>query len=155
MGAPALAGKGVGGESASTPDSVGGVLGRPGGAIPLGRRLPAGSSSPPGGVDGRAVLPLSGLAPGGVCLATRVAPGAGALLPHRFTLACAAYAAIGGLFSVALSCRSARLGVTPHPALWGPAVPPASRAGTRPPGRLPTTGIGPPPRHPADGPRPV
>jgi hypothetical protein len=57
-------------------------------AIPLGRRLPAGSSGLPGGVCGRAVLPLSGLAPGGVCRAARVAPGAGALLPHRFTLAC-------------------------------------------------------------------
>ena len=58
-------------------------------AIPLGRRLPAGSSGLPGGVYGRAVLPLRGLAPGGVCRATRVAPGAGALLPHRFTLTCA------------------------------------------------------------------
>ena len=58
-------------------------------AIPLGRRLPAGSSGLPGGVYGRAVLPLSGLAPGGVCRAARVAPGAGALLPHRFTLTCA------------------------------------------------------------------
>src|SRR5439155_20578270 len=38
---------------------------------------------------GRAVLPTLGLAPGGVCRAVRVAPGAGALLPHRFTLACA------------------------------------------------------------------
>jgi hypothetical protein len=33
--------------------------------------------------------PTFGLAPGGVCRATRVTPGAGALLPHRFTLACA------------------------------------------------------------------
>ena len=38
---------------------------------------------------GRAALPTLGLAPGGVCRAVRVAPGAGALLPHRFTLACA------------------------------------------------------------------
>ena len=38
---------------------------------------------------GRAVLPLSGLAPGGVYRAARVTPGAGALLPHRCTLACA------------------------------------------------------------------
>src|SRR2546423_11954134 len=63
--------------------------GPPVAAIPLGRRLPAGSSGLPGGVYGRAVLPLRGLAPGGVCRATRVAPGAGALLPHRFTLTCA------------------------------------------------------------------
>jgi len=33
--------------------------------------------------------PLLGLAPGGVYRATRVTPGAGALLPHRFTLTCA------------------------------------------------------------------
>ena len=32
--------------------------------------------------------PLLGLAPGGVCRAARVAPDAGALLPHRFTLTC-------------------------------------------------------------------
>src|SRR4051812_11737557 len=56
--------------------------------IHLGRRLPDGSSGLPG-VVGRAVLPLLGLAPGGACRATRVTPGAGALLPHRFTLTCA------------------------------------------------------------------
>jgi len=33
--------------------------------------------------------PTFGLAPGGVCRAVRVTPVAGALLPHRFTLACA------------------------------------------------------------------
>src|SRR5215210_6098676 len=33
--------------------------------------------------------PLLGLAPGGVYRAARVTPGAGALLPHRFTLTCA------------------------------------------------------------------
>ncbi len=38
---------------------------------------------------GRAARPALGLAPGGVCRAARVAPGAGAPLPHRFTLACA------------------------------------------------------------------
>src|SRR4051794_28892677 len=32
--------------------------------------------------------PLLDLAPGGGCRAARVAPDAGALLPHRFTLAC-------------------------------------------------------------------
>ena len=41
------------------------------------------------GFEGRAVLPLFGLAPGGACRAARVTPGAGALLPHRFTLTCA------------------------------------------------------------------
>ena len=34
-------------------------------------------------------MPTFGLAPGGVCRAARVTPDAGALLPHRFTLACA------------------------------------------------------------------
>src|SRR5689334_20926709 len=116
------------------------TVARPPAAIPLGRRLPAGSSSPPGGVCVRAALPLSGLAPGGVCRAARVTPGAGALLPHRFTLTCAAGrpAAIGGLFSVALSCGSPRLGVTQHRALWSPDVPRTDHVGTRPPGRLTT-----------------
>ena len=44
---------------------------------------------PPGSVGGRAALSLFGLAPDGVCQADRVAPVAGALLPHRFTLTCA------------------------------------------------------------------
>src|SRR4051812_15000832 len=38
---------------------------------------------------GRASRPTFGLAPSGVCRAARVTPGAGALLPHRFTLTCA------------------------------------------------------------------
>jgi hypothetical protein len=120
--------EGCGGESACTPDSVRRSRGTAAAAIPLGRRLPAGSSGRPGGVRGRAVLPLRGLAPGGVCRAARVAPGAGALLPHRFTLTCAGPRpatgpAIGGLFSVALSCGSPRLGVTQHRARWSPDVP--------------------------------
>ena len=47
----------------------------------------------PGGCprgSGRAVQPPFDLAPGGVCRADRVTPVAGALLPHRFTLTCAA-----------------------------------------------------------------
>jgi hypothetical protein len=68
---------------------AGGSAEPPVAAIHLGRRLPAGSSGLPGSVCGRAVLSLRGLAPGGVCRAARVAPGAGALLPHRFTLTCA------------------------------------------------------------------
>ncbi len=40
------------------------------------------------GTMGRATRFLLGLAPGGVYLATGVAPGAGALLPHPFTLTC-------------------------------------------------------------------
>ena len=41
----------------------------------------------PGSI-GWAVHSLLGLAPGGVCRAVRIAPHAGALLPHRFTLTC-------------------------------------------------------------------
>src|SRR5207237_10239945 len=49
-------------------------------------------------------LPRFGLAPSGGYRAARVTPNAGALLPHPFTLTCAASceAAIGGLLSVAL-----------------------------------------------------
>jgi len=48
------------------------------------------------------------LAPGGVYQAALVTKRAGALLPHRFTLTCAprCLVAIGGFFSVALSCTS-------------------------------------------------
>jgi hypothetical protein len=76
---------------------------------------------------GRAGRPTLDLAPGGVCLATEVTPGAGALLPHRFTLTCDAGPkgppSIGGLFSVALSCGSPRLAVSQHPALRSPDLP--------------------------------
>src|SRR5205814_31252 len=44
--------------------------------------------------------------------------------------------AIGGLFSVALSCGSPRLAVSQHPALWSPDLPRPGHAGPRPPGRL-------------------
>src|SRR5579863_4267092 len=84
--------------------------------------------------------PTLGLAPGGVYRADRVAVIAGALLPHRFTLACTGHPAIGGLFSVALSCGSPRLAVSQHPALWSPdlprPVPARRRLGSRPPSRL-------------------
>ena len=56
------------------------------------RRLPGGVaihlSGLPGDI-GRAARPLFDLAPSGVYQAARVTPGAGALLPHRFNLACA------------------------------------------------------------------
>ena len=105
---------------------------------------PPGGGAPGGAPDGPSV-PLFDLAPGGVYRADRVTPVAGALLPHRFTLTCALPGgiAIGGLFSVALSCRSPRLAVNQHPALWSPDLPrpvPAGgdprRDGPRPPGRL-------------------
>ncbi len=61
--------------------------------IYLGRRLPAVSSGLPGAWTGRAApcppkwaSPLLGLAPGGGCLAVRVATDAGGLLHHLFTI---------------------------------------------------------------------
>ena len=103
---------------------------------------PPGGGTPGGVPDGPSV-PLFDLAPGGVCRADRVTPVAGALLPHRFTLTCALPEgiAIGGLFSVALSCRSPRLAVNQHPALWSPDLPrlvPDGR-GHPPPGRSAAT----------------
>jgi len=71
-------------------------------AIPLGRRLPDGSSDLyPGAWDGQSA-PLFGLAAVGVYLAPAVTGRPGELLPHRFTLTLAANDQ-GGLFSVALS----------------------------------------------------
>ena len=111
----------------------------------------------PGGVPDGPSIPLFDLAPGGVYRAGRVTPAAGALLPHRFTLTCALPGgiAIGGLFSVALSCRSPRLAVNQHPALWSTDLPrpvpvgggnPSHQDGPRPPGRLTVTTMVP---HPA------
>jgi hypothetical protein len=84
--------------------------------------------SQPGSVHGRAALSLLDLAPGGVCRAAPVTRGAGALLPHRFTLT-DRVAPAGGLFSVALSCGSPRLAVNQHPALWSPDFPQAAVGG--------------------------
>ena len=86
--------------------------------------------------------PLLGLAPGGVYRAVRVAPHAGALLPHRFTLTCdrrSLTPAHRRSLSVALSVRSPRPGSRQHPALWSPDFP-------RPPSRRRRRG------HPADSP---
>ena len=70
--------------------------------------------------QGTAGSPLD-LAPGGVYRAAAVTCGAGGLLHHRFTLTPARRG--GGLFSVALSRGSPRVGVTDHPALWSPDLP--------------------------------
>ena len=64
-----------------------------GGVLSAGRQAGTGGvaihlSGPPGDI-GRAARPTFGLAPGGVYLADRVTPTAGALLPHLFTLTCA------------------------------------------------------------------
>ena len=113
-------------------------------AIFLGRRLPGVSSSLPErriGTDRPArhclrafayrhsANVLLGLAPGGVCRASRVAPAAGALLPHRFTLTAAANKTgaqsphRGGLLSVALSRALRPVGVADHPVRWSPDFP--------------------------------
>ena len=88
-------------EPADKPDSVrpAGVGGRA--VIYLGRPLPAGSRDLPG-ARRAASSHLLGLAPDGVYLAAGVTAGAGALLPHPFTLT---RASPGGLLSVALSTR--------------------------------------------------
>ena len=63
---------------------------------------------------------LLGLAPSGVYPAAPVTWDAGGLLHHRFTLT---RPGPGGLFSVALSRGSPRVGVTHHPALRSPDFP--------------------------------
>ena len=96
--------------------------------IHLGLPLPTASCGPPADSGGlpsnvRAGLALPGhldLAPGGVYRAAAVTCGAGGLLHHRFTLTAnldARPETGGGLFSVALSRGSPRVGVTDHPAL--------------------------------------
>ena len=76
-----------GGESACTPDSVPHLAVWRWPSLSAGRYRTALAAYP--GVIRRATLSLLGLAPGGVYLAARVTPDAGALLPHRFTLTCA------------------------------------------------------------------
>lgn len=81
-------------------------------------------------------LLLFGLAPNGVYRAALVAESRGGLLPHRFTLArCTKIALVGGLFSVALSIGSPRLGVTQHLALWSSDFPHPKRDATIRPAR--------------------
>jgi hypothetical protein len=72
-------------EPACKPDSVDRL--RDPAVIPLGRRLPAGSSDLYPEAWGEQPASLFGLAPGGVYRASAVTGGSGELLPHRFTLA--------------------------------------------------------------------
>jgi hypothetical protein len=89
-----------------------------------GCRLPDTSCDLPGSSGGLpSNAPLFGLAPGGVCRASPVTRGTGALLPHRFTLTRHQWVP-GGLLSVALSFASPRLQVMEHPALWCSDFPP-------------------------------
>ena len=82
--------------------------------IYLGRLLPDASSNLPGDETGRSIVPLFGLAPGGVYLADQS--------PDRWCALTAPfhpYPALAGRFiSVALSLKLPSLGVTQHPALW-------------------------------------
>ena len=101
------------------------------------------------GFIGRAVLPLLGLAPGGVCKATRVTPSAGALLPHRFTLTCAAGEPARHRRS-ALCCTFLRVAPTgcypaPRPTESGRSSDRCRRSGPvrgHPAGSLPSTSLG-------------
>ena len=73
---------------------------------------------------------LFGLAPNGVWPATRCCQRHGALLPHHFTLTCAALPQPSAvMLSVPLSVASRRPAVSRHPALCSPDFPP--RVGTR------------------------
>ncbi len=130
-------------ESACTPGSV---TGAPCGTAPAGdhpsrpavagrlvrstRRLGRAALERLRGPDARRRRTLLDLAPGGVCRAARVTPGAGGLLHHRFTLT-RHLAVLGGLLSVALSRGSPRVAVSNHPALWSPDVPRRFPCGNR------------------------
>lgn len=117
-------------------------------------KRPTRAATPEAGVStGRRIRPeagaaLLGLAPRGVCQAACVAAGAGALLPHRCTLACACqkplpvWQAIGGLFSVALlpsfprsSASGKRLPVRKHDARWRSDFPHRRTPGANAPSR--------------------
>jgi hypothetical protein len=90
--------------------------------IPLGRRLPAGSSDLYPEALGEQPASLFGLAPGGVYRASAVTGRSGELLPHRFTLTGAKLrrSVLCGTFPA-----SRRAVVIGHPALWSPDFPPA------------------------------
>ena len=104
--------------------------------IPLGCASPRTSSNLPGNHAGRMIVPLFGLAPGGVFPATSVARRA--VRSYRTISPLPAPRGAGGIFSVALSVGSRLPGVTWHPALWSPDFPPGKWVGvnffTCPPG---------------------
>jgi len=102
----------------------------------------------PGEID-RAGPPTLGLAPGGGCRAAGVAPDAGALLPHPFTLTCAVRrarrpgvppSAVCSLLPWSTSHLVLALASTL--ALWSPDFPRRRRAAPRPPVQLTVTGPG-------------
>jgi len=98
---------------------------------------PRRSSDQPGDDADHAMVPLFGLAPGGVCRAVECCHRRGALLPHPFTLAGdtangSSRSRLGGLLSAALSVGSRPPGVTWRPVLRSPDFPRPRRALTRP-----------------------
>ncbi len=82
----------------------------------------------------RQPVPLFGLAPGGVYLATDIT--AGAVRSYRTFSPLPPRMGLGGIFSVALSVGLRLPGVTWHPALWSPDFP-LHRMMQRLPSRLP------------------
>ena len=93
--------------------------------IHLGSMSPCRSSDLPGDSAGHTIVPLFGLAPGGVYHATQCYHWRGALLPHPFTLTGRLITtSLGGLLSAALSVGSRLPGITWHLALWSPDFPP-------------------------------
>ncbi len=107
--------------------------------VPIARHLKQptrksyGTERVPG--DPEVTCSLFGFAPGGVYLARRVAPPAGELLPHRFTLTTPK---CGGLLSAALSLTSRPVAVSDHPALRSPDFPPADKRCCQPTTTRPT-----------------
>jgi hypothetical protein len=99
--------------------------------IPLESSSPRISSSLPRDTDGSSLsVPIRGLAPDGVCLATFVTEGAvgsyPTVSPFPFQFAWS-----GGLFSVALSLKLPSPGITRRPALRSPDFPPNQRFSDR------------------------
>ena len=91
--------------------------------IHLGSTSPWCSSNLPGNSADHAIVPLFGLAPGGVYHATECYHRRGALLPHPFTLTGKRIACLGGLLSAALSVGLRPPGVTWHLVLRSPDFP--------------------------------
>ena len=94
---------------------------------------PRRSSDLPGDSADHAIVPLFGLAPGGVYLAVECCHRRGALLPHPFTLTGdTGWRRLGGLLSAALAVGSRPPGITWRPVLRSPDFPRRSRALSRP-----------------------
>ena len=104
-----------------------------GAIIHLDAVSPRRSSDLPGDSADHAIVPLFGLAPGGVYLAVECCHRRGALLPHPFTLTGdAGWRRLGGLLSAALAVGSRPPGVTWRPVLWSPDFPRRHRTLARP-----------------------